>query len=322
MLLDLFFAALEQMHGDVGFAAVFQFQGCVFNFGDFFGRQKTKSVNEGEVGHESIVGHRRPVAGDLRSWCADTISAVFEKILIVSVLVAGVQLCPAQEASAPPKPQVKVNVLNVCAPSADEKQEIAAALSRIPAKPSFGLDFEVDRGRSVLDPSENPLVAAGTGAPMTSETASADFVRIRHDFAAQSFFSTVQYSFSRDSQQMVETLVFRVRDPKDLMQISIEDSASAVTSAAVMLGAGTPASRIRLERFGKSSIVLARCNGEGDNPAPDQSAYSPLFSSASAALASYRGVLGAKTLIPAELARVTGGGAGKPAVKKPVTGRP
>jgi hypothetical protein len=247
---------------------------------------------------------------------------VFQKILIVGAALAGASFCLAQEGSAPAKPQVKVNMLNVCAPSADEKQEIATALSRIPAKPSFGKDFEVDRGRSVLDPSENPLMAAGTSAPVTAETASADFVRIRHDFVAQSFFSTVQYSFSRDSQQMVETLVFRVRDPKDLMQVSIEDSASAVTSAAVMLGAGTPASRIRLERFGKPSVVLARCNGEGDGPAPDQSAYAPVFSSASAVLANYRGVLAAKTLIPAELTRVAGGGAAKPAAKKAVTGHP
>jgi hypothetical protein len=116
--------------------------------------------------------------------------------------------------------------------------------------------------------------------------------------------------------------VFRVREPKDLMQVSIEDSASAVTSAAVMLGAGTPASRIRLERFGKPSVVLARCNGEGDGPAPDQSAYAPVFSSASAVLANYRGVLAAKTLIPAELTRVAGGGAAKPAAKKAVTGHP
>lgn len=247
---------------------------------------------------------------------------MLQKTLIVCAVLAGGSLCLAQEANAPPKPQVKVNVLNVCTPSADERQEIATALAHVPAKPAFSPDFEVDRGRSVLDPSENPLMAAGASAPMTAETASADFVRIRHDFAAPSFFSTVQYSFSRDGQQMVETLVFRVREPKDLMQVSIEDSASAVTSAAVMLGAGTPASRIRLERFGKSSIVLARCMGEGDNPAPDQSAYAPLFTSASAVLANYRGVLGTKTLIPAELARVTGGGTAKPAAKKPVTGHP
>jgi hypothetical protein len=243
---------------------------------------------------------------------------VFRKILLVVALTAGGFLCLAQEAGTP-KPQVKVHMLNVCAPSPDEQLEIAAALARVPSKPSFSPDFEVDRGRSVLDASTNPLMAANS-APMTSDTVSADFVRIRHDFTGQSFFSTVQYSFSRDTKQMVETLVFRVREPKDLMQVSIEDSASSVTSAAVMLGAGTPANRIRLERFGKSSVVLARCTGEGEGPPPDQSAYAPLFSSASALLSDYRRILGAKTMVPAELTRIGGtGAAAKPPAKKPGT---
>jgi hypothetical protein len=174
-----------------------------------------------------------------------------------------------------------------------------------------------------LDASANPLMAAGNVAPVKSDTTSADFVRVRHDFAGESFYSTVQYSFSRDSQQMVETLVFRVRDPKDLMQVSIEDSASSVTSAAVMLGAGTPASRIRLERFGKSSVVLARCTGEGDGPAPDQSAYAPLFSSASTLLAGYRNIFSAKTMVPAELTRVgSAGGEAKHSAKRAVVTHP
>jgi hypothetical protein len=241
---------------------------------------------------------------------------VFRKILVVSTGLAGALFCSAQEASAPPKPQVKVNMLNVCAPSPEERQEIAAALARIPAKPSFSPDFEVDRGRSVLDPGANPLLAGGS-TPMTSDTASADFVRIRHDFTGQSVFSTVQYSFSRDSKQMVETLVFRVREPKDLLQISIEDSASSVTTAAVMLGAATPASRIRLERFGKPSVVLARCTGESEGPPPDQSAYEPLFASASSLLSGYRRILGARAMVPAELGRIGNtAAAGKPPAKK------
>ena len=243
---------------------------------------------------------------------------MFQKILIATTILAAAFLCLAQEASAPPKPQVKVNMLNVCAPSPEEKQEMASALARVPAKPSFSRDFEVDRGRSVLDPGANPLIAGSSTAPISSDSDSADFVRIRHDFTGQSFFLTVQYSFSRDSKQMVETLVFRVRDPKDVLQISIEDSASSVTTAAVMLGAGTPASRIRLERFGKPSVVLARCTGEGDSPAPDQSAYEPLFASASSLLSDYRRILGAKAMVPAELARVGNAGApAKPVAKKP-----
>ena len=105
---------------------------------------------------------------------------------------------------------------------------------------------------------------------------------------------------------MVETLVFRVRDPKDLLQVSIEDSASAVTPPATMLSSSTPASRIKLERFGKSSVVLARCSGSEAGPPPDQSAYEPLFQSASSILSNYRGLLGARTTVPAELERIGG----------------
>ena len=98
---------------------------------------------------------------------------------------------------------------------------------------------------------------------MSSDPGVANWVRIRREFSVQALFSTVQYSFSVDPKNMVETLVFRVRDPKDLMQVSIEDSASAVTTPATMLTSSTPASRIKLERFGKSSVVLARCSAIG-----------------------------------------------------------
>jgi hypothetical protein len=115
---------------------------------------------------------------------------------------------------------------------------------------------------------------------------------------------------------MVETLVFHVRDPKDLMELTIEDSASAVTSPSAMLGASTPASRIKLERFGKSSVVLARCSATDAGPAPDQSAYEPLFQSASSVVANYRTLLGAKHTVPDELARIASGEAGQKAPAK------
>lgn len=212
-------------------------------------------------------------------------------------------------------------MLNVCSPSPDEQQEISGALSRIPSHPEFSPDFEIDRGRSLLDQSTALLAAAGTVQP-PDEVASADFVRIRHDFSGQSTYSNVQYSFSRDSKQMVETLVFRVRDPKDVLQVSIEDSASSVTTPAAMLGAATPASRIKLERFGKSSIVLARCSGQAGGPAPDQSAYEPLFASASTVLSHYRGVLSVKQLIPVELARISRRAPSTSAVRKVPAGGP
>ena len=241
-------------------------------------------------------------------------AAVFQKILVLVISLYGF-VCLAQETGAPAQPpQVKVNVLNVCTPSAEEQQEIASALAKIPKHPSFSEDFEVDRGRSVLDQNASPLKIANV-APAQGDSPAADFVRLRHEISGSGPYSNVQYSFSRDSEQMVETLVFRVRDPKDLLQVSIEDSASSVTPPATMLGSATPASRIKLERFGKSSVVLARCSGTGEGPAPDQSKYEPLFASASSTLADYRSVFSAKTLIPEELARIAR--TARPAMKRP-----
>jgi hypothetical protein len=63
-------------------------------------------------------------------------------------------------------------------------------------------------------------------------------------------------------------------------------------------------------------VVLARCLASEAGPAPDQSAYEPLFQSASAILSNYRGLLGARTTVPEELERV-GGAAEKKAERSP-----
>jgi hypothetical protein len=241
---------------------------------------------------------------------------VLRTILIVVTCLGLGLLAAAQQ---PSQPQVKVNVLNVCSPSAGEQQEIASALARVPKQPLFAVDFEVDRGRSGLDVGPG-FLQPGSGGQMSSDPGTANWVRIRREFSVQALFSTVQYSFSIDPKNMVETLVFRVRDPKDLLQVSIEDSASAVTTPATMLTSSTPASRIKLERFGKSSVVLARCFASEAGPAPDQSAYEPLFQSASAILSNYRGLLGARATVPEELERVVGAAEKKSSpVKKPAT---
>src|SRR2546422_11219730 len=194
-------------------------------------------------------------------------------------------------------------MLNVCSPSADDQREISSALSRVPKQPLFAPDFEVDRGRTSMQ--ENPnFLQSGQSAHVSSGDDTANWVRIRREFSVQALFSTVQYSFSTDPKNMVETLVFRVRDPKELMQVSIEDSASAVTAPAAMLATNTPASRIKLERFGKSSVVLARCSASEAGPAPGQGAYEPLFQNASAIVANYRRLLGARHTVPDELARI------------------
>jgi hypothetical protein len=213
------------------------------------------------------------------------------------MVAAAVPVAAAQQ------PPVKVNVLNVCAPSADEQKELSAALAKVPGKPAFATDFEVSRGRSTLDPNTpipgmQPLPAGAVSA--------AEWVRIRREFPEAALFSNVQYSFSVDSKNMVETLVLRVREPKDkdMMQVSIEDSASAVASATAMLSSTTPVSRVRLERFGKASVALARCSGDEGTPATDQTAYEPIFRAASSIMEHYRDALGASKLVPEELARL------------------
>jgi len=220
------------------------------------------------------------------------------------ILIAWLVVVAAAFAQQQP-PQVKVNVLNVCAPAAAEQKELSGALAKIPGKPVFAADYEVSRGHSTLDPS-TPI--PGMEALPPGAIATADWVRVRREFPGAGLFSNVQYSFSVDSKNMVETLVLRVREPKDkdkdLMEVSIEDSASAVASATAMLSTSTPVSRIKLERFGKSSVALTRCAGKDGNPVTDQSAYEPIFRAASSIMERYRDALGAHKMVPEELARL------------------
>jgi len=214
-------------------------------------------------------------------------------LLIVLALAA--PLASAQQAPPPGQPQVRINYLNVCTPSADEQKEIAAALARIPQKPGFGPDFEIARGRTTMP-----------DAPVST------WVRVRHDFPDSALFSNAQYSMSVDEQRVVETLVLRFHEPKDLLTISIEDGVSAATPAQV-LATDTPATRLRIERVGKGSIGLARCQGA------DQSAYEPLFQSASQVLARYREALGVRRTVLSDLQRL---GTGKPPARKPPAAKP
>jgi len=219
---------------------------------------------------------------------------------------------PGASSSGVQQPPVKVNVLNVCTPSADDQKELSAALAKIPAKPAFGKDYEIARGHSTLDPNA-PVPGMGQLPADAAAASAADWVRVRREFPAGVSFSNVQYSFSVDANNMVETLVLRVRDPKDVMQVSIEDNASAVTTANAMLSAETPVSHVRLERFGKSSIALARCPGEPGKPGPDQSAYEPIFKAATEIVNRYRDAMGVRKMVPQELARMGAGSSTKTA---------
>lgn len=246
-----------------------------------------------------------------------SIVPIFLGLALLSPLAAQEQ--PSETPSSQ-QPQVKVNMLNVCTPSAEEQKEIAAALARVPKQPLFGTDFEVSRGRSTL--TDMPAVLQMRQPNhVAGEPSVANYVRIRREFSVQAMFSSVQYSFSNDGQMMVETMVLHVRDPKDLIQVSLEDSASAVASSEAMLGSNTPVNRVRLERFGKSSVALARCQATEASPAPDQSAYEPLFQSASDLMANYRRLLGVKAVVPDELAKI--GGTAKPkSDSKPKASKP
>jgi hypothetical protein len=85
-----------------------------------------------------------------------------------------------------------------------------------------------------------------------------------------------------------------------------------------MLATSTPVDRIKLERFGKPSVVLARCLGSEAGPAPDQSAYEPLFREASSIMSRYRDLLSAGRTVPDELAKVVTSGSRKTVPRKPI----
>jgi len=201
-------------------------------------------------------------------------------LLLLALAGAALAQDPPKPDDKPQGPQIRYTYLNVCNPSDEEKAELQATLDRIPAKAAFAQDFEITRGRSTMQDAEP-----------------ARYVRLRRELSGGGFFSNAQYSLSTDSTNTVETLVLKVREPKDLFSISLETQVSAsVAAPASVLDVNTPVSRIKLERFGKSNVVLARC------PAPaDQSVYEPLFASASRLLSSYRTALGLRSMFRSDI---------------------
>jgi hypothetical protein len=199
-----------------------------------------------------------------------------------------------QPAPAPPQqpgqPQIQITYLNVCAPDADEKQSLSSALDKIPLKPPFAADFEVARGHTSISSGELAARLSGGAA------SASNWVRMRREFAS-GYYASVEYLMTRDDKGISEILVFRVRDPKDLMQTTISVNIAS-TDPATVLKTDTPAARIKLERFGKSSVGLTRC------PGADQRSYEPLFQGASHILSSYRDLLGVRRTVAAEFARL------------------
>jgi len=187
---------------------------------------------------------------------------------------------PPSETKNEQNPPVKVNVLNVCTPNSDEQQELKTALAKLPKSPSFDADYEISRGVASVE-----------------EGTRSRYVRLRREVKGESPLATVQYSMSVDAESTIETLVFRGREVKDLLALSIEDKlSSAVSKPSTVLGADTPASRVRVERAGKSTVALARCENV------DQSKYDAIFSQASSILSDYRRVLRLKSMLASDVA--------------------
>src|SRR5437879_13008720 len=103
-------------------------------------------------------------------------------------MIAALAVVAAASAQQPP---VKVNVINVCAPAADEQKELSSALAKVPGKPAFSKDYEVSRGHSTLDPS---IPIPGMQPLPPGAVSAADWVRIRREFPAADVLGRLHYA--------------------------------------------------------------------------------------------------------------------------------
>lgn len=199
---------------------------------------------------------------------------------------------PLTQGTPAPKTKIQVSFLNTCNPPQADLDEMARALARVKERPSFSSDFEVSRGITTLTDAE----ARAAGVPEGTGTTPSSWVRIRREFPEKAVLTDVQYSLSVDGDATSEVLAMHLRDSREVLQILISDSVTGTPEQ--VLKVNTPPDRIRIERFGKSSIVLARC------AAVDQSGYATIFNSASEVLEKYRAAMAVASVIPAELARL------------------
>jgi hypothetical protein len=211
--------------------------------------------------------------------------------LLAAVCLA--QAAPAGDGAAQPK--IKVNFLNTCRPAQADLDEMGRALKRVNERPRFSSDFEISRGLTTLTEAESSAAGVPAGVGSIPST----WVRIRREFPEKAALTDVQYSLSVEGGAASEVLALHLRDDREALQILISDSVTGSAEQAVK--ADTPPERIRIERFGKVSIVLARCG------AVDQSAYEPLFRTAGEILENYRTAMAVRKVVPAEMARVHGG---------------
>ncbi len=270
------------MQRDVSLPPVLEFDGAVVKGLYIFRRQKAHAVYKHQVCHQAILQGSR-----LRLLAVVYNAPVRMGQIACAVAVGGLSclllpgLMPRAGAQQKGQPPMRVNILNVCTPGQAESKELAAGLEMVPLDPHFTGDFEVARGRSTLP-----------------DSAVSRWVRLRYDLPAKASFSSAQYSFSVEKDGITETLVVRVRDPRNMVLVSLEDSVTAGSPAAV-LAADTPVARVNIERLGKSSLVLERC------PQADQSAYQALFLRASTLMRHYRSALGVRKTVGGELEKLS-----------------
>ena len=174
--------------------------------------------------------------------------------------------------------------MNVCTPGKDDQDLITHALAEVPAKPAFSPDFEIARGHTTM-----------------KDAPDSKFVRLRRDFVPESPLMTAQYSISTDPANTIETVVLRMRDPKEFYEIVLEDRVSAgAAGPTTVVSADTPPSRVRIERLGKNAAGLTRCQEI------DQSAYEPVFRRAAEIMAQYRAAMGLSTTFRPDIAWLNG----------------
>jgi len=203
-----------------------------------------------------------------------------------------------------PQTKIQVNFVNSCRPAQADVEEMGRALARVKDRPVFSADFEISRGLTTLSEAE----ARAAGLPAGSGTTPSIWVRIRKEYPEKAALTNAQYSLSVEGSSTSEVLALHLRESKtregkagdgsDVLQILISDSVTG--SPAQVVKVDTPPDRIRIERFGKASIVLARCGGI------DQSGYEPLFAAADGILAQYRSAMAVKSVVPAEMEHLRG----------------
>ena len=216
---------------------------------------------------------------------------------LLALLLAPALAANGQAAPAPPqapdaaKPRIQVSFLNSCHPAFTDSEDIHRALARLKERVAFTSDFVITRGVTTLSEEQ------ARGARVTAEGSAtrSPWVRIRRNFGEKAAIASVQYTFSVEGRSVGEILSLAPRDAHDVVEVLI--SSSVVGTPAQAIAADTPPERIRVERYGRSSLVLQRC-GE------DQTVYEPVFEEARQVFERYRSALGVKTLVPAELARL------------------